>query len=76
MNVVLQDPYGSSDPYGSLTLLVPLPVLKKNGLGRISRLPVCIRIILESVLRKSLYCTIAMAKKLLKRMSGNWLTGS
>ncbi|MCB1985829.1 MAG: aconitate hydratase [Burkholderiales bacterium] len=28
-----------------------LPALEKNGLGRISRLPVCIRIILESVLR-------------------------
>lgn len=28
-----------------------LPALEKNGLGKISRLPVCIRIILESVLR-------------------------
>ncbi|SER34518.1 aconitate hydratase [Nitrosomonas sp. Nm51] len=28
-----------------------LPALEKNGLGNISRLPVCIRIILESVLR-------------------------
>ncbi|MCP5246670.1 MAG: aconitate hydratase [Burkholderiales bacterium] len=28
-----------------------LPTLEKNGLGNISRLPVCIRIILESVLR-------------------------
>ena len=28
-----------------------LPALEKNGLGRISRLPVCIRVILESVLR-------------------------
>ena len=36
---------GKSAKYYSLS------ALEKNGLGKISRLPVCIRIILESVLR-------------------------
>ncbi len=36
---------------GTLAKYYSLPALEKNGLGKISRLPVCIRIILESVLR-------------------------
>ncbi|ALJ56952.1 Aconitate hydratase [Candidatus Xiphinematobacter sp. Idaho Grape] len=37
--------------YGQEGLLYSLPALEQNGIGRISRLPVTIRIILESVLR-------------------------
>ncbi|MCH9639258.1 MAG: aconitate hydratase [Betaproteobacteria bacterium] len=36
---------------GSTAKYYSLPALEKSGLGKISRLPVCIRIVLESVLR-------------------------
>ncbi len=37
--------------HGNAAKYYSLPALEKNGLGKISRLPVCIRIVLESVLR-------------------------
>ncbi len=38
-------------PGGSTGVLYSLPQLEKEGLGAVSRLPVCIRIVLESLLR-------------------------
>lgn len=38
-------------PKGEKTKFYSLPALEKAGLGKISRLPVCIRIVLESVVR-------------------------
>ncbi|MEE9580960.1 MAG: hypothetical protein V3V74_06570, partial [Nitrosomonadaceae bacterium] len=38
-------------PKGEKTKFYSLPAIEKMGLGKISRLPVCIRIVLESVVR-------------------------
>jgi aconitate hydratase len=47
-----------------------LPALEKSGVGPISRLPVSIRIVLESVLRN---CD---GKRVEKTMCGRWPTGA
>src|SRR5512133_3194974 len=51
----MNDPLGVATPFepgpGKQGTLVSLPALEKKGFGRISRLPVSLRIVLESVAR-------------------------
>jgi aconitate hydratase A / 2-methylisocitrate dehydratase len=54
---------------GKTGLYYSLPALEEKGLGKISRLPVSIRIVLESVLRN---CD---GKRLPRRMSKPWPRG-
>jgi aconitate hydratase len=49
------DPFGARQPFtaspGRLGQLYSLPALERAGLGAVSRMPVCLRVILEAVLR-------------------------